>query len=338
MSRTRLFAYGFCLLVSLGIVALLLFSATYLEKQYEVTLDKGGLVETNAPAASLFPVGVDPIAMTITEQPNLAEFMTNTLAIDVPVRNKSSIFEKLERVLVQSGFYQQLASPTTRILVIWAGERQEEVTDNFARILGWSEAEEVLFLQTVNKLFDVKISEGLLYPDRYVVTLPASPETVAQMIHSRFIQNITDRYPAGIEDTLPLSDTLIVASLLEREAYSFEHMRLIAGVVWNRLFIDMPLQIDATLQYARASANNSTWWPVPVPSDKWIDSPFNTYQNEGLPPAPIASPGTLAVVAALNPLKTDCLFYFHADNGDMYCSETYEQHVASLVEIFGQGR
>ena len=100
----------------------------------------------------------------------------------------------------------------------------------------------------------------------------------------------------------------------------------------------MPLQIDATLQYARATRDTTTWWPVPVPSDKWLDSPFNTYQNKGLPPSPIASPGLAAVVAALNPYETDCLFYFHDNDGEIYCSPTYEAHVAGLVEVFGQGR
>ena len=112
-------------------------------------------------------------------------------------------------------------------------------------------------------------------------------------------------------------------------------MRYISGVIWNRLFIDMPLQIDATLQYARGTpGNNRTWWPVPVPRDKYIDSPYNTYQNIGLPPEPISNPSVDAIIAALNPRATDCLFYFHDTHGNFHCTATYEEHVELLREYY----
>lgn len=333
-STTRLAAYGLCMMLVIFLFAGLLFGSAFLERQYEHT-DKP--IEISAQPV-LFPVGVDPVTETITEQPNLTAFVTDTLAAKAPTEPRTPWRKKLERVLVQSGFYQQLASPRTRILVIWQGERREEVAENFASILGWDGPEKAAFLARIDELFATTDAEGVLYPDRYVVAVDSSPEMIAQMIHSRFVENIADRYPQTIEADLPLADTLVLASLLEREAYSFEHMRLISGVIWNRLFIDMALQIDATLQYARASGDTAVWWPVPVPSDKWIDSPFNTYQNKGLPPSPIASPGVAAVVAALNPYETDCLFYFHDNDGEIYCSATYEEHVAGLIDIFGQGR
>ena len=101
-------------------------------------------------------------------------------------------------------------------------------------------------------------------------------------------------------------------------------MRLISGIIRNRLEIGMPLQIDATLQYIRGDEDN--WWPVPRSEDKKIESPYNTYQNVGLPPTPIATPGEDAIKAALNPLDTDCLFYLHDSRGNIHCSTTYEQH------------
>jgi UPF0755 protein len=101
----------------------------------------------------------------------------------------------------------------------------------------------------------------------------------------------------------------------------------------------MPLQLDATLQYVRGSnPYEARWWPVPRPRDKFLDSPFNTYKNTGLPPAPIANPSAEAVLAALNPRSTDCLFYFHADDGAYYCSKTYDEHVRKLRDVFGRGR
>lgn len=333
-TKVQLSAYVLFGSLLILIVTALVLSTVFIKHQYETALKHSDETATLA----LFPVGVDPLNETITEQPNLSEFVSQTLSLSLPQKSKESLLKKIERVLVQSGLYQQLASPSSRVLVIWPGERREEVVENFVSILGWDSNETKTFTNSVRALSSTNTSEGFFYPDRYVVSLPASPETVAQMINTRFNENVTKRYPADIENTLPLTDTLIIASLLEREAYSFEHMRLISGVIWNRLFIDMPLQIDATLQYARASANTPTWWPVPGPDDKWVDSPFNTYQNKGLPPEPIANPSVAAIVATLNPYRTNCLFYFHDTDGEIYCSETYEQHVASLVEIFGQGR
>jgi UPF0755 protein len=142
-----------------------------------------------------------------------------------------------------------------------------------------------------------------------------------------------------VESQVPISDALVIASLLEREAYDFADMRYISGVIWNRLFINMPLQLDATLQYVRGSQPYETkWWPRVVPADKFIASPFNTYEEIGLPPYPIANPSLEAVVAALNPRQTDCYFYFHDQDGNFYCTPDYEAHVALLKEIYGQGQ
>ena len=112
-------------------------------------------------------------------------------------------------------------------------------------------------------------------------------------------------------------------------------MRLISGIMWNRLFADMNLQIDATLQYAKAS-NRATnnWWPKVAPVDKYIKSAYNTYTYKGLPPAPIANPSVAAILAALNPVNTPCLYYFNDKAGDFHCSESYAEHVKLLKKYY----
>jgi len=100
-------------------------------------------------------------------------------------------------------------------------------------------------------------------------------------------------------------------------------MKLISGIIWNRVFLGMKLQIDATLQYAKGE--EELWWPQVDPRDKQIESPFNTYKYI-MPPSPIASPGLSAIEAAYNPQKTSCLFYLHDKYRRIHCSRTYEEH------------
>jgi UPF0755 protein len=264
-------------------------------------------------------------------------YISEHLSIDTNASKRHKYIDKLLAEVVKLGWYQNLASSVSRILVIYPGERKEEIASNFSSILKWSDEEKELFISYVSEA-EPALSEGKFFPGRYVVPLDASPELVADLVYVNFTDEILSRYSPDVEALVPLADALTIASLLEREAYDFTDMRIISGVIWNRLFIDMPLQLDASLQYARGnSAFEKKWWPVPVPKDKFIDSPFNTYQNKGLPPYPIANPSVEAVIAALNPSVTQCMFYFHGPKGAFHCTETYKEHVAKLKEIYGQG-
>ncbi len=285
-----------------------------------------------------FPVSVDPETKTINEDPALYSFIANAGQARwyIPSLVPSGPFARFLAKITSSSWYQ-LAIPGGRLLVIFPGERKEEVAKNIGDILGWSREEKAQFITLVTG-GDPILVEGKFFPEKYLVAVDASPETVAALINDKFNTEVVERYQDGAADKLPLEDALVIASLLEREAYDFDDMREISGVIWNRLFIDMPLQLDATLQYAKGSRPDvSTWWPVPVPADKYISSPYNTYKNKGLPPAPIANPSVEAILAALNPIDTDCLFYFHSNN-EFYCSATYEEHVENLRRIFGRGR
>ena len=285
-----------------------------------------------------FPISVDPETKTIFDDPSVTSYMNESVASNhtKPIREQGW-FALLSSKLVGLDWYQNLASPISRILVIESGERGEEVADNFAGILKWTTEEKKMFL-TFMQTEAPLLPDGKFYPGKYVFEKDAAPDVVGLAIADRFNAEIRTRYTNSIEEKVPLQDALIIASLLEREAYDFEDMRYISGVIWNRLFIDMKLQLDATLQYVRGSKPNEPWWPVPVPADKYLKSPYNTYQISGLPPGPIANPSIDAIVAALNPRKTECLFYFHTNDGSFVCSITYEEHVTKLKKEFGQGR
>lgn len=171
-------------------------------------------------------------------------------------------------------------------------------------------------------------SEGYLYPDSYLIPKLAT----AQQIHSLLRNTFSTKVEVGLAPEIDaanrsLEEVVIVASILEREGRGYEQMRVIAGVLENRIELGMPLQVDASLQYIKGyDSRRQDWWVPPTAADKQLNSPFNTYQNPGLPPQPIANPSLDAVKAALNPVETDYLFYIHDNQGVVRFAETLEEH------------
>lgn len=287
--------------------------------------------------ARVFPVGVDPRLKLITETTDIEGYYENQFSAVVQTEHTLSWFPKLLGKLALLNWYQNLASVSSRVLVIEPGERKEQIADHFGKILGWDETEKDTFLDLVVRT-DPSIDEGKFLPGTYAVARGATPADVVPLVIDTFEAEVLSRYNTDVSRMVPLRDALIIASLLEREAYDFTDMRLISGVIWNRLFVDMRLQIDATLQYAKGSDPQQPWWPQVRPNDKYIASVYNTYKNSGLPPAPIANPSLDAILAALNPKKTDCMYYFHDKNGGFHCTSTYKEHVTLLKEYYGTGK
>jgi len=285
-----------------------------------------------------FPVGVDTRTEVIAEDPTVDHFFQTYIAATSDAENKNiSWLPKIVQKVARMDWYHNLASVSTRILVIDSGERREEVANNFARILNWSETDKKDFLSGIASTTPA-LMDGKFFPGKYVVARKATPLEVMPLVQARFESEVLARYGKEVQARVPLQEALTVASLLEREAYDFEDMRHISGVIWNRLFIDMRLQLDASLQYVKGSKPNETWWPTVIPSDKYLASAYNTYRNKGLPPAPIANPSLDAILAALNPIKTECMYYFHDREAEFHCSKTYEEHVASLKQYYGRGK
>ncbi len=177
-----------------------------------------------------------------------------------------------------------------------------------------------------------KDSEGMLYPDTYLIPREMSTENIHSMLLNTFERKVVQ----GLADEISNSkrsfeDVLIMASLVEREARNYEQMRKVAGILWNRIDSGIALQVDATLQYSAGyNLAQQTWWAPPTAAQKQIDSKYNTYLYPGLPPKPIANPGIDAIKAVLLPLESDDLFYIHADDGNMYTAETLQQHNANI--------
>jgi UPF0755 protein len=294
------------------------------------------------PPKPAFPVTVNPRTQTIIEDPEVEAFLdTHNTSLQASVNQAGNYLTKFALFISSLPVYQTLAGANgTGLVEIKAGYREEEVAAVFARELGWNSAQKTVFLRQL-KVADPIMNEGEFVPGVYPVRgLLMTPGDVQIMLNERFLREIRNRYSTTTERQVPLADALTIASMLEKETKDPEEMRIISGIIWNRLWIGMKLQIDATLQYAKASndPNAKSWWPPPVPKDKYIKSPYNTYQNKGLPPGPISNPSTAAVLAALNPKKTDCIFYFHDSRGVFHCTETYKEHVSLLRKYYGQGK
>ena len=124
-----------------------------------------------------------------------------------------------------------------------------------------------------------------------------------------------------------LSDIVIMASLVEKEARTDVNRRIVAGVLWNRLALGMPLQVDAVFGYIFDRDTYS-----PSFEDLKVDSPYNTYTHKGLPPGPISNPGLESIYAALYPTKTNYLYYLTGKDTLMHYARTYAEHVANQTK------
>jgi UPF0755 protein len=165
--------------------------------------------------------------------------------------------------------------------------------------------------------------EGYLYPDTYQVTRGSGEHAVIELMLSRFEKEINDLNYAekASRAGLTLNEAVTIASMIESEARVDQERPLIAGVIFNRLQLNMPLQIDATVQYALNGHKERIYY-----KDLEVDSPYNTYRITGLPPGPIAMPGRSSLLAAVNPAQTNDLYYVAKPDGTHAFATTLEEH------------
>jgi UPF0755 protein len=150
--------------------------------------------------------------------------------------------------------------------------------------------------------------EGKLFPDTYDFPLHDSVKDIAQTM----MENYKNKALPILDRSKNAQEDLIIASLLEKEVVSMEDRQIVAGIIKKRLKADMPLQIDATICYAKraASANFGVFNCYPLAAlDFKRPSPYNTYLHRGLPPGPIGSPGVGALASAVSPRETSYWYY-----------------------------
>lgn len=171
--------------------------------------------------------------------------------------------------------------------------------------------------------------EGYLFPDTYYFSKEATADDIIKKMLNTFSSKIvvvTRQEMAAQEKSL--FEIMTMASIVEGEVTNDADRKIVAGLFWNRLANEMPLQSDATLEYALGT--NKKQHSI---AETKIDSPYNSYQNKGLPPGPVSNPGLASVLAALDPIHSDFV-YFLSDpkTGQTVFAKTFEQHVANKAK------
>lgn len=226
----------------------------------------------------------------------------------------------------------------SRNITVPEGLRLEQIAERVADS-GLATADELLAAATPESVadqveFDLPESglEGYLLPETYEFALDTdAQQIVARMVRELEREFVTPNAEAIAASKLNLHEIITLASLVEREARVGDERATIAGVLTNRLDIDMKLQCDATVQYALDEHK-----PRLTFDDLKVDSPYNTYLHKGLPPGPIAAPGLACLEAALHPAQTDALFYVAQPDGRHVFTRTYEEHLAAIRKIRGE--
>lgn len=171
--------------------------------------------------------------------------------------------------------------------------------------------------------------EGYLFPDTYQFPDGATARDVVAEMVRQFEAKWDPAWDAQLQKLLMSRHAVVtLASIVEKEARLAEERPIISAVYHNRLRINMPLQADPTVQYARGTHTSRVLY-----KDLEIRSPYNTYQRTGLPPGPIASPGRAAIEAALFPANVPYRYFVAHPDGHHEFRETFEEHKAARDKV-----
>ena len=283
-------------------------------------------VDKNATTNEIFIIHPGEGVATIAKNLESEEFIRDRVVFYLVVKQLG-----IEKSIQAGDFRLNRSMSTTEIanelthgtIDVWVtvieGLRKEEIAEAVAKKIPIS-----------TQRFDLLVEEGYLYPDTYLIPKEASEEVVTDLLKKTFNERVVPLYEQSVmKNDYSLHEVLTLASLVEREARTPEDKRMVAGILLNRLELDMPLQIDATIQYALGyDEQGKRWWKEHLTdADLKLDSPYNTYLNPGLPPGPIANPGLDALRAVLDPQESDYLYYISgADGTTMYYAQDYETH------------
>jgi len=299
-------------------------------------------VEKEIPKEEPLPEGTDRfiVAINFTNE-GIAENLLNSgyitdqaIFLSLLDKEKSPITSgayKISKVMTPEQLNKVLHSkPYMKWVIIKPGLRKEEIADLLMVNLNWTKSQKENWINK-DTVTSPEYTEGVYYPDTYLIPVDEEPALVAKRLINKFNENFSSYLPQFTAKNIKWARALTLASIVQREASSNSDMPLVAGILWNRLEQNMALGVDATLQYTRGDIGSGWWAPITI-AEKQTDSPFNTYKYKGLPPHPISNPGIAAIEAVLNPTTTDCLYYIHDRSRVTHCAVTYEEHKKNIDE------
>ncbi len=208
-------------------------------------------------------------------------------------------------------------------------QMKEKIIKNDAikqTITGLSESE---ILKLIGSSYNV--AEGLFFPDTFYFDRNTTDIVILQRSYEAMRIKLAKAWQARDAD-LPYKNSyqaLIMASIIEKETGKASERPMIAGVFINRLRIGMRLQTDPTVIYGMDSRYDGNIRK----KDLLMDTPYNTYTRDGLPPTPIAMPGMAAIDAALHPAKTKALYFVGKGDGSHFFSNNLVEHNLAVVRF-----
>jgi UPF0755 protein len=235
------------------------------------------------------------------------------------IKASTYVFEKPEtvyeiaRLLTVGDFDSDLIEFTHR-----EGESNEDVANRAAATL--TDFDAATFLKIAEG------SEGKMFPETYWIPADFSEAALYDKMRATYEETVGPLRPKITESGLSESDVITLASIIEREANSPESMRLVAGILRNRLDEGMYLQVDASIEYALHKPLSEL-----TPEDLTSDSPYNTYTNPGLPPTPIGNPGLVSIMAVLAPEASPYFFYITDESGTFHYAKTFDEHKINIA-------
>lgn len=272
---------------------------------------------------------------------SIAQKLTDQGIIKSTLSLKLANYLASEKKTIQAGGFRVSPSMTPEEVLetlshgkidLWVklleGWRREEMADALEKTF----AENNVNFDKQKFINLTKTKEGYLFPDSYLFPLNTSEEAVVSLLENTLEKKITPEMKSAMNKSgKSLHQILTMASIIEREARSKDARRKVSGILWKRIDAGWPLQADATLQYAKGyDTIQKTWWKPPIGADKTVASPYNSYQNTGLPPGPICAPSLSSIEAAVFPETTDYWFYITDTKGNMHYAATLDQHNANV--------
>ncbi len=231
----------------------------------------------------------------------------NIIAGDYLILGGESSYKIAKRII--SGNFQSVSIKVT----IPEGTSNREISEILYKKL--HDFDKQAFLEKT------KDKEGFLFPDTYFFGPKANLDEIVTKMTYNFDRKISKFENEIKKSGKSLKDIITMASILEGEAKSKDDRKIVSGILWRRITLKIPLQVDATFKYINGKGTSELSL-----EDLKINSPYNTYVNLGLPKGPINNPGQEAIEASLNPTKTNYLYFLTGNDGKMYYSKTFEEH------------